>query len=196
MGVEGYTVEQVHRLGGEIKTVHVDEERSERGTGSGPTPGVDFNWKRLRGGGSVYIYIRVYAHEHRYRCNPRQLEAARERQRSGKCPRGAMVRGGNSIWHPHPRLNKAAPIRASSLSSRPPPRLSLSLTHPLCVSLCRSCVSLTLSSSYFSSTFSSFSSTVFSLRTVQIKFSSTVKQCRYPTRNNPPPPIVVSFPVS
>lgn len=35
--------EQVRRLGGEIKTVRVDEERSERGTGSGPTPGVDFN---------------------------------------------------------------------------------------------------------------------------------------------------------
>jgi len=145
MGVEGYTVEQVHRLGGEIKTVHVDEERSERGTGSGPTPGVDFNWKRLRGGGSVYIYIRVYAHEHRYRCNPRQLEAARERQRSGKCPRGAMVRGGNSIWHPHPRINRAAPNPASSLPSRPPPCVFHCLSLILSVCLSVAPVSLLLS---------------------------------------------------
>jgi len=93
----------------------------------------------------TYIYIRVYAHEHRYRCNPRQLEAARERQRSGKCPRGAMVRGGNSIWHPHPRLNKAAPIRASSLSSRPPPpSFTVSHSSSLCVSLSLLCLSYSL----------------------------------------------------
>lgn len=54
-GREGCIVEQVRRLRREIKTVRVDEERSERdergrggrasgvATGSGPTPGVDFN---------------------------------------------------------------------------------------------------------------------------------------------------------
>lgn len=74
------------------------------------------------------------------------------------------------------------------------PSLSFSVSHSfLRVSLLSRPISFALS--FSSSTFSSSSSGASSLRTVQIKFSSTVKQCRYPTRNNPPlPPDRREFP--
>ena len=147
---------------------------------------------------------------------------------------GTVERGGNSIWHPHPRLNKPAPIQPSTLflclSSCPLyTRYILLFVYVSFFSLFLFFCSLYLSSSsilvsryiccicislYFYHLPRSFllffmyiyiyiyiyTHTVLlvpfpawwqrlSLSVAQIKFSSTVKQCQYPSRNNPLLPV-------
>lgn len=52
---------------------------------------------RARARARVRVYVLLYTHTDTDATTPRQPEAARERQRPGKRPWGAVVRGGNSI---------------------------------------------------------------------------------------------------
>jgi len=81
---------------------HVDVVRSERSTGSEGQPPVLILIENasVEKVARAHVYTRVPVHAHASAdtdATSRRPEATRERQRPGKRPRGAVVRGGNSI---------------------------------------------------------------------------------------------------